>query len=322
MSPWRVLFSIDAWRGLMPPVPSISVRFLSSAALKICTSICAGHSCAANPGRLNSKYYHVLLFGSKRRKGLMAQHVEAREHADRRDERRRQSDTGDVLAGKHLPRYVQGVTAHAPGERDRAGRSDQTGQRSQDAILEEQHGGDCLRIRTEGLEDRGLVNTLELRHRDRPDENQHAAEQDQPADNRDGPRHFRHDIADRLENVVKIDHGDVWKAGDQIVLELRTRCGTAGRPLERRNEGLGGLLQRAGPEDEHEAPGAGVLEVDIADAGDLGVDRPSEDVEPDNVAEADGKTLAEAFFNRDFRFRRRSAPERACDDSLVLLEVI
>src|SRR5688572_12647080 len=39
MSPWRVLFSIDACSGLMPPVPRISPRLRSSASLYICTSI-------------------------------------------------------------------------------------------------------------------------------------------------------------------------------------------------------------------------------------------------------------------------------------------
>src|SRR5471032_1649126 len=39
MSPWRVLLSIDAWNGLMPPVPRISVRFLRSASLKVCSSM-------------------------------------------------------------------------------------------------------------------------------------------------------------------------------------------------------------------------------------------------------------------------------------------
>ena len=31
--PWRVLFSIEAWSGLMPPVPRISLRFLRRASL-------------------------------------------------------------------------------------------------------------------------------------------------------------------------------------------------------------------------------------------------------------------------------------------------
>src|SRR5216683_8270254 len=39
MSPWRVLFSIEACSGLMPPDPSISPRFLRSASLYICSAI-------------------------------------------------------------------------------------------------------------------------------------------------------------------------------------------------------------------------------------------------------------------------------------------
>src|SRR4029077_14235159 len=39
MSPWRVLLSIEACSGLIPPVPSISVRFLSSASLNVVSSV-------------------------------------------------------------------------------------------------------------------------------------------------------------------------------------------------------------------------------------------------------------------------------------------
>src|SRR6266542_6310262 len=39
MSPWRVLFSIDACSGLIPPVPRISVRFLSSWSLYVVSSM-------------------------------------------------------------------------------------------------------------------------------------------------------------------------------------------------------------------------------------------------------------------------------------------
>src|SRR5581483_2779786 len=41
MSPWRLLFSIDACSGLMPPAPTSSPRFLRSASLYCCTSIAA-----------------------------------------------------------------------------------------------------------------------------------------------------------------------------------------------------------------------------------------------------------------------------------------
>ena len=56
------------------------------------------------------------------------------------------------------------------------------GERAEHAVLEQQHARDRPRVGAERLEDRGLVDALELRHRDGADQNQHAAEQHQAAD--------------------------------------------------------------------------------------------------------------------------------------------
>src|SRR5258708_1981315 len=94
MSPWRVLFSIDACKGLIPPVPRISVRFLRSASLKICSSM---------SGR--SSYLELLmitlqLLRAQRGERLVPKHVEAGDDANHGHEQRRQHDAGSVLAGE------------------------------------------------------------------------------------------------------------------------------------------------------------------------------------------------------------------------------
>src|SRR5213596_3512588 len=102
MSPWRVLFSIDACRGLMPPVPRISVRLFRSASLKCCTSIGAEDSCYERrygAGTADNSTSHRMRssLGAKCSERFVFQHVEARQHADDRDERSRQTDTGNML---------------------------------------------------------------------------------------------------------------------------------------------------------------------------------------------------------------------------------
>ena len=43
------------------------------------------------------------------------------------------------------------------------------------------------------------------------------------ADDGDGQRHFRHDVADGFQNLVEIDHRHVRKARDEIVLKPGAR---------------------------------------------------------------------------------------------------
>src|SRR5437868_5761582 len=92
MSPWRVLFSIEAWSGLMPPAPRISPRFLRSASLYAVSSI----GVLRNPHHSTTAAKGTLL-GAQRGERLVAQDVEAREDADGGDERGGENDTGDVF---------------------------------------------------------------------------------------------------------------------------------------------------------------------------------------------------------------------------------
>src|SRR2546426_7930025 len=148
MSPWRVLFSIEAWSGLMPPAPSISLRFLSSASLYGVSSI----ESFRNPHHSTTAAKETLL-GAQRGERLVAQDVEAREDADGGDERGGEDDARDVFAGEDLPRNLEGIRAHAPCQHDRAERSDQSRERAEDTVLEQQHSRDRPRVRAERLED-------------------------------------------------------------------------------------------------------------------------------------------------------------------------
>ena len=94
------------------------------------------------------------------------------------------STPSDVLEREDPPRDVEREAADAPGERHRAERPDDAGEQAEHAVLEQQHPGDGPRVRPERLEDRGLVDALELRHRHGADEDQRAAEEHQPADHR------------------------------------------------------------------------------------------------------------------------------------------
>ena len=71
-----------------------------------------------------------LLLGPQRRERLVPEHVEAGQHADRRDEHRRQHDAGGVLADEDAPRDVERVPADAPGQADGAERPDEARQQA------------------------------------------------------------------------------------------------------------------------------------------------------------------------------------------------
>src|SRR6476661_7725088 len=133
MSPWRVLLSIDACKGLMPPVPRISVRFFRSASFKVCSSMKVRllpvsafrgrtqHQIIALWGQIS--IFSRFTVGTRKSRsdpavaGLLAgpllrseggerlvlQDVEARDHADDGDEERRHDHARDVLAREHPP---------------------------------------------------------------------------------------------------------------------------------------------------------------------------------------------------------------------------
>ena len=105
-----------------------------------------------------------------------------------------------------------------------AERSDQTGERSEHAVLEQQHLRNRPRVGAERLEHRRLVHALELRHRHGADQNQPAAEKHQAADDGDRQRDLLHDVADRLEHVMEIDDRHVRETA------RRARAATARGP--------------------------------------------------------------------------------------------
>jgi len=88
----------------------------------------------------------------------------------------------------------------------------------------------------------------------------------------------------------------------RLIPVLRARSGPV-RALQRSDERLRRLLERARPEHEHEPAGPRVLEIDVANARDLRVHRPPEDVEADDVADADGEALVQPLFHGDLRLR-------------------
>src|SRR5262245_43107998 len=83
--------------------------------------------CAVSPKRPSRK--RSTLFRPQRRERLVAQNVEAGEHADKRDEEGRQQHAGRVLPRKDAPRDVERVAAHAPCENDGAGGTDKARER-------------------------------------------------------------------------------------------------------------------------------------------------------------------------------------------------
>src|SRR5437870_6485864 len=89
------------------------------------------------------------LLGAQRGERRVAQDVEAREDADGGDERGSEDDTRDVFAGEDLPWNFEGVLAHAPCQHDRAERSDESRERAENAVLEQQRARDRPRVRAE-----------------------------------------------------------------------------------------------------------------------------------------------------------------------------
>ena len=93
---------------------------------------------------------------------------------------------------------------------------------------------------------------MKLGHRHGADKDERAAEQHEAADHGDGKRHLPHHVADRFEDLVKIDDRHVREPLHQVVLESRSRRRIA-RTAQRRHERLRRLVERPRPEDEHEA---------------------------------------------------------------------
>ena len=120
------------------------------------------------------------------------------------------------------------------------------------------------RARAERAEDRGLVDALELRHRDGADQDQHAAEQRDPADDRDAEHRVVDDRLDARENLADVDRRDVRVARDEVVLQPGARGGVGRAPCMKPMKVCGACVERARTEHEHEPAAAGVPPLDAA----------------------------------------------------------
>ena len=98
--------------------------------------------------------------------------------------------------------------------------------------------------------------------------------------------------------------------------------------MDERQEDVRRLLDRPGPEDEHEAAVLRVVPDDLADARHAGADHAAGQVEPDLVADVEILLIVQALFDRHLgiqsirRARRRKGlvPERARRDAFVVFE--
>src|SRR5206468_1026894 len=108
---------------------------------------------------------------------------------------------------------------------------------------------------------------------------------------------------------------------NQIMLESGAGRRIA-RAFEWRHERLRRLIQRTGPEDEHETAVPRIAPLDVPDACHASVDGAAKNIEADRVADIDAGPLVCALLDRHFRLGRRAVPELPLDDSLVRLQVI
>src|SRR5204862_5722892 len=82
------------------------------------------------------------------------------------------------------------------------------------------------------------------------------------------------------------------------------------------------LLERAGPEYEHEAAAPRIAKINLADASDTRGDDSPQHVEANRIPDVDLKSIVHPLLHRNFRLGRRTAPELAGDDPFIRLEVI
>ena len=180
------------------------------------------------------------------------------------------------------------------------------------AVLEQQQAADQPRAGAERLQDGGLVAcggscviaTAPVRI-------------STPVNSTSPPTidHAEREAADQraagVEQLAQVDHRHVReRAPPGRAAVARARPRSAG-PRNGAMKPCGALVERSGPEHEHEAAGARVTPVDRAHAGDFRLDRLSEDVEADGVAHLNLEAVAQALLDRDLRRRRRRrVPER------------
>ena len=219
------------------------------------------------------------------------------------------------------------MAGDTPREREGGDAADRPGEQPEAAVLQRQHRPEHPRARPERPQDRRLVDALELGHRHRAGEDQHAAQEGDAADDRDRER----DVVDRGlhrgEHFAQVDGGDVRILRDQVTLETAARGRVLGR-LEDADPHLRRFRQRPRAEDEHEAAAAGVFPLHFADARHARLEDAPDDVEAHDVADPDPRTLVQSLLDRDLGHRRvlgqrgLSDPEGAVGHLLVRLEMV
>ena len=120
---------------------------------------------------------------------------------------------------------------------------------------------------------------------------------------------------------MEVDHRDIRKLHDEIVLEPRARGGVV-RAFQRRDVGLRRLVESARPEHEHETATARIPPIDLANARDFRIDRAAQNVEPDRVPHVDRESLVDAPLHRHFGIGGRPMPELTIDELLIRLEPV
>ena len=112
------------------------------------------------------------------------------------------------------------------------------GQCAEEPVFQQQHGRDDPAGGAQGLEDGGLVDTAELRHRHRSNQDEQTAQHHERSDNGDGEGDVVHDRADRLQNLPAIDDRNVRRDVDEVRLEPTASPGIGGTADDRLDEGV------------------------------------------------------------------------------------
>ena len=144
-----------------------------------------------------------------------------------------------------------------------------------------------------------LVHALELGHRDGPDEDEHAAEERNPADDRNAKHRVVDDLLNAADDLAAVDGRDVRIPGDEIVLKPRAGRRIV-RTLHEADERMRRTRKGARVEDEHEPAAARVAPFDVTDAGHPREHLAAEDVEAHVVADMDVEALVNALLDRHF----------------------
>src|SRR5262245_25359860 len=202
-----------------------------------------------------------------------------------------------------MPIDFQGMLADRPRQRNRGRRTERAREQPQDAVFDQQRGDDQFPLRPERLEDRRFVEAMEFGHRDRADQYQQAAQENESADERDGQRDILDDAAGYLDDVPHVDHRDVPVFVYQVSLQALARA-RVGRAFDRGDVFRRRAVERPRTEDDQEA-GARVAPVHAPYVGHTRRDLPPLHVESHRVADVQTELFVQQFFDRDFWFNVR-----------------